>query len=364
MTAVIDRLAEAVQGIDLRIFFARQALTSSVRLRLYRKLSSLARTGMPLPRALEVLWRLASDHGNKPDRSLAVVIEAWREQVFDGRPFGQAISGWVPERESVIVEAGTQDLAQSLDDAAMLIEESRKMMGAVFSAVTYPSFLFFLVGILLYIFSTEAIPAFAAVKPSDQWRGLAGVMATVAGAVRVGAVPVLVVVGLLLVAALWSLPRWTGEVRKRFDSLPPWSFFRLMTGASFLIALVAFLRAGVPVPEALRRLRAIGNPWLRERIDAALFYVNSGYHLGDALFNAGHNFPDREIVEDLRIYAAIGSFDEALSRLAQEWVRESITLLDSVGNSLKVVGMVLVAATIALFQAGMFSIQHQLSSGF
>lgn len=364
MKHVIDQVSGLLQGIDLRTFLARSALSASARVRLYRKLASLIRTGMPLPRALEVVWRLSSDQGSKPDKPLAVVLASWREQVYDGQPFGRAMAGWVPEREAIIIEAGTQDLPQALDDAAALVEASRKMAGAVFTAVGYPLFLFVLVGVLLYIFSTQAVPAFAAIKPTEQWQGLASVMAISADAVRVGAVPMVILVGLLLAVAMWSLPRWTGDMRSRFDAVPPWSFFRLMSGSGFLIALTAFLKAGVPVPEALRRLRATANPWLRERIDAVLFYVNSGHHLGDAMFKAGHDFPDRAVVEDLRIYAGLGSFDEALERLTQEWVRESVTLLEAIGSGLKVVGMILVAATIALFQAGMFSIQQQLSSGF
>jgi type II secretory pathway component PulF len=113
----------------------------------------------------------------------------------------------------------------------------------------------------------------------------------------------------------------------------------------------------------LRRLRETANPWLRERLDATLYFVNSGYDLGEALYQSGYQFPDREIVADLRIYATLGNLDESMSRISSEWTKHSLERLRATGDVMKVVGMAMIAATIAWVQLGIIAVQQQLTSG-
>jgi type II secretory pathway component PulF len=238
------------------------------------------------------------------------------------------------------------------------------MAGAVLTAVGYPLFLLALLCVLLWIFSADAIPAFAEVKPMESWTGMAASMGILANSVRLGLLPFLWFCAVLAAVVTWSLPRWNGHWRLKVDDLPPWSLYRLIQGAGFLGSLAAFLRAGVPLPEALRRIRLSANPWLAERIDATLFYVHSGYDLGEALHLAGHRFPARDIVEDLRIYASLGNLEDSMERITAEWIGQSLADLKALGDALKVLGMILVAATIAWVQIGIISVQQQLTSIF
>jgi type II secretory pathway component PulF len=318
---------------------------------------------MPVPRALDAIWQVGSSGGRRPTAPLAQVVDAWRKKVYDGYSFGRALEGWVPVEEWTLVEAGAGDLAQALEEAAGLIETSQRMRAAIYTALGYPTFLGALLCVLLWIFSVEAIPAFAEVKPMDKWTGLAAGMGLLSNAVRGGLLPFLTVLAVIFPGVFWSLPRWTGEWRARVDSWPPWSFYQLIMGTSFLMSLVAFLRAGMPVPEALRRLRATANPWLQERIDATLYFVNSGHDLGEALHLTGYQFPARDIIEDLRIYATLGNLDEAMDRLSTEWVALSLGNLRAAGDVMKVLGMALVAGTIAWIQLGIIAVQQQLTSG-
>ena len=341
----------------------RLALSIKTRLRLYRKLASLLRTGMPLPRALDTLWRVASDDGRRPNLPLALATDQWRRQVYDGNSIGRTLADWVPAREWMVVEAGSGNLAEALEAAASLTETSRRMVGAVFGAVAYPIFLVILLSVILWIFSVQAIPAFAQVKPMEQWTGLAAGMAVMSQLVHAGMLPLAAAVSVAVAVALWSLPRWTCAWRSAFDRVAPWSLYRMIVGAGVLTSLVSFMRAGMPVPEAVRRLRVGAGPWLAERLDATLYFLNSGHDLGAALQMAGHGFPDRAIIEDLRVYASLGNLEEALQRIAAEWTRESVERLDAFSGTMKVVGMVLVAATVAWIQIGIITVQQQLTAG-
>ncbi|HIJ64217.1 MAG TPA: hypothetical protein HPQ04_16115, partial [Rhodospirillaceae bacterium] len=204
----------------------RLALSLKVRLRLYRKLASLLRTGMPLPKALDTLWRVASDDGRRPHLPLALATDRWRRQVYDGNSIGRILADWVPDREWMMVEAGSGNLAEALEDAAALTETSRRMVAAVIGAIAYPTFLVVLLGIILWIFSVQAIPAFAQVKPMEQWTGLAAAMAVMSQLVHAGLLPLATAAALAVALALWSLSRWTGAWRSQFDRFGPWSLYR------------------------------------------------------------------------------------------------------------------------------------------
>jgi type II secretory pathway component PulF len=304
---------------------------------------------------------LAAQGARGEERPLAIAVAAWRRDVYDGRSIAQALRTSVPIRESLILEAGASDLARAFQDAAGLVETSRKMNAAVAGALIYPCFLAALLSGLLWIFSVRAIPAFAAIKPIEQWTGTAATLGLIAQCVHDGLIPGLLLLFSLLIAAVWSLPHWTGAGRSRADRLPPWSLYKLVSGTSFLVALAAFLRAAVPLPEALRRLALDSDAWLRERIDATLYYVASGHDLGEALSLTGFDFPSREMIDDLRIHASLGGIEESLRRLSSTWVTESLEKINRFADFTKVAGMVAMAGAIAWVQLGILAIQRQLS---
>jgi type II secretory pathway component PulF len=175
--------------LDVRMVLSKISLSSRVRLRRYQKIASLSRTGMPLPRALDAIWQVTSFGGKKFSAPLAQAIDAWRKKVYDGYSFGKALEGWVPVREWTIIEAGAGDMGQALEEAAGLIESSQRMMSAVYTALGYPLFLGGLLCILLWIFSVDAIPAFAEVKPMEKWTGLAASMGLMSNLVHFGLIP-------------------------------------------------------------------------------------------------------------------------------------------------------------------------------
>lgn len=353
----------AALGAAPRRWRSRMALTPRVRSRLYRKLAGLLRTGMPLPKALDLLWLILSDDGQRQDLPLAAAADRWRREVYDGHSIGRALADWVPPREWMVIDAGSSNLVEALEDAAGLIDSARRVLAAVTGAALYPSFLAVLVSVILWIFSVQAIPAFAQIKPMEQWTGLAAGMAMMSRLVHAALLPAAAAVAVMTAGALWSLPRWTGEWRTLFDRLAPWSLYRMAVGAGVMTSLVSLMRAGMPVPEAVRRLRAGAMPWLAERLDATLYFLNSGHDLGNALHLAGHRFPDREIIEDLRVYASLGNLENALQWISAEWTRESVDRLNAFADTMKIVGMVAVAVIVGWIQIGIITVQQQFTAG-
>lgn len=336
-----------------------------LRLRVYNKLLSLAKAGVPLSKALDSLYNLASKNGKNPSDPLALCMNSWRASVNNGETLGTAIYGWVPEEERMLIDAaGSSSIEMAVGNAATVLESGNAMTAAIKGGVTYPAFLFAGVGVVLWVFGVQVIPAFASVKPMSEWTGIAAQMAVVSHIVSNYSLHVVGGIVGVIGGMMYTLPWWTGPFRAKLDkNVPPWSFYRLAVGASFLLSLAALLKAGVPTTEALRKLRPAATPWLLERLDAITFHVNEGQTVGESMYLAGFQFPDEEVVEDLRLYATLGNFDERMDKLARQWIEEGVSNVQAQAAMLNMVALVAVGITVAWMGMGIMALQSQITSG-
>ena len=128
------------------------------------------------------------------------------------------------------------------------------------------------------------------------------------------------------------------------------------------MSLAAIVKAGGTIPDAMRLLADNANRYLRSILDDALHYVANGDNLGVALTNTGRKFPDDEIIGDLIIYADMNGFDENLSKIANDYLEESVRKMERVSNLLNSVGILVVSAIIAWVVLGTFEMQDQITS--
>ena len=352
----------AVSGLELK--FAKMQVSSKVRLRLYKKIAGLLSNGVSLQAAFDVLWDQASKGGKKKGDPVAVALDHWRTAYRNGKPFGQALDGWAPLGERMLVEAG--ETGSRLDEALLnvirLAESSQAIKGALVGGLSYPGVLLVMLGGMLYLFGVQVIPNFGALLPPEEWTGMAAGMRVMADIANNWLVPI--AVGLVVFVIVFSItaPRWTGRLRVFFDKIPPWSIYRLVEGGGFLMAVAALVTIGVAVPEVLRKLRRNSTPWMRERIDSALRYVNSGANLGEALHRGKYGFPDPQIVDDLRIYASLSSFDESLKAVANEWIETGVDQIKAQAKILNTIAILLIGITIMTLLGGLFDLQGQITS--
>ena len=151
-------------------------------------------------------------------------------------------------------------------------------------------------------------------------------------------------------------------MRATFDHIPPWSLYKIFTGISWLLALSALVKSGTPVSTSLRALRRDASKYLQERIDKTLVFVNNGDNLGQALGKTGLDFPDPEIINDLKIYSELDNFEEALDKLATEWLDESVYLIENKASIMNMVAILTVAGIVAWAVMATFEMQDQITS--
>ena len=86
---------------------------------------------------------------------------------------------------------------------------------------------------------------------------------------------------------------------------------------------------GVKTNDALEIIMDGANPWYRERVSTALRLMEDGQKIATALHNTGFDFPDREIVDDLRAYENFETFDTMIETLANDALETSIARVNA-----------------------------------
>jgi type II secretory pathway component PulF len=163
--------------------------------------------------------------------------------------------------------------------------------------------------------------------------------------------------------AIWiSLPAWTGRVRALFDKLPPWSLYKIQVSAGWMMSLSSMIAAGGALPAALRMLADNANAYLRDILESALRFIANGDNLGVALANTGRDFPSEEIAGDLAIYADMNGFDENLSKIAGDYLDESVRRMESISGAMNSIGILAVSVIIGWVVFGTFQMQDQIAA--
>jgi len=349
---------------DLNRRWARLAMTSSVRLRLYRKLATMLGNGLPLLRILDDLYQRASTQGRRPNQPQAIALSEWKRAVQSGQMLAEGMRDWVPRPEQLVILAAEQAgrLEAGLTSVIDVVRASREIRSAITGGAAYPVLIAGAVLGYVYLFGVLVVPEFARISDPSGWRGGARGLHLMSMWVRDWMPYVVLALALALVALLRSMPRWRGNARLVADRLPPYSIYRMVTGSGFLFAFSALLSAGITVEKSLLRLCECATPWLRERLEGALLGVKSGLNCGEALKSAGYGFPSPEIVDDLCIYAEYRGFPEVLKLMADEWLEEGVARISAQMKLLNGVAIVVLAIVIACLVAGMFSIQEQVGA--
>lgn len=347
---------------SLERWFLRIQFGTKSRMRIYKKLIRFLSNNMSLAQALDVMHLHASEEGKKPKNVNAIVLDHWRRDIKNGKSFGRAIQGWVPESDRLVIEGGdgAGKLPIAIEKAILIGESSKKIKLTLAEGLGYPALLVCIAIGFLVMFGLEVVPAFEDILPRERWVGAGAQMAYMSDFVRYYLAWTLGALTILGGLSVWSLPRWTGKLRVKFDRLPPWSLYRLVLGSGFLLTISGMVKSGMAVPTILRTLQRDASPWYRERLSRTLDHVNNGFNLGDALHMTGFQFPDKDSVQDLRAYAGLNKFDETLERMGTEWLEDSVGLIKAQTAILRNLSFLLLGGTFMWIATGIFSLQQQI----
>ena len=361
-----SNLAKAMRKLNtIEVYYAKMIcnMSGETRLKMYRKIASLMSNRFSLMNALDMLHATVTNDGKNPSEPMAIAIASWANALQNGQPFSEALRGWAPDRERLMLSVGdVSDLESALLNLIKVTEGTTKMIRPIIGAISYPAFLLMMVTLIIYGIGAYMVPPMIEAAPNVQWTGIAKNLADLSDWIRVYwpiAFSIVPVSGIIIYATIGV---WTGSIRAIFDKFPPWSLYKVFVGITWLLAMSALIKGGTPVANALRALRRDSTRYLKERIDKTLVFINNGDNLGQALAKTGLEFPDPEIIGDLKIYSEMDNFEEALDKLANEWLDNSAYTIEQKASILNMVALLLVSGVIAWAVMGTFVMQDQITS--
>lgn len=345
--------------LKLQLMFEFNA---KARERLYRKLGQLLKNGVSLDRSL---LQIATIEEKRGKQATALLLRRWRTSIENGVNFGQCVTAFVPAGESLLLETGSNSgrLQESFVNAAECVAQQRRVKSAIIRSGSYPALLLTVLIAALALASYNIIPAFGEVLPIEQWQGSAAMVASIAMTIQSKGLWILAsLIGLIFLIS-FSLPRWTGKTRRFVEKIVPYSIYRMWQGSAFLLSVASLMSSGVKLDDnALRRIAANASPYLKERIFAIARQLSAGLNFGDALAATNMEFPDGELIDDLRIYATLKGFETNLYQITNEWIGEVEEKVVAAMKVLNTVALVAIAVTLGVLISSIFGVTQQIQA--
>lgn len=312
----------------LRYELVRHTFSAHYRLEFYDALHFLLGNGHPLGAALRMIAEVHTDFG-KLWHPYGDLVDDCLESLSDngtGRMLEDVLAAWGPLEEAALISAGMRSgkLPEALRQAGKLVEARRRILTLVGKMSLYPLLLLSLGSGMLGINGMYLIPTLRKLSDPENWRGALGFMHAVANVTDKQSTVVVGVIAILVGLVLWSIPRWRGRLRRFADNIMPWSVYKNIQGAVFLMNMAALLRANVQTLEALQILLPFSSPWLQERLDAIIACIEQGDHLGKALRNSGYAFPSKEAANYLSLLTEGDGAPDIISRYGDRWLEQTL----------------------------------------
>jgi type II secretory pathway component PulF len=343
---------------------AKAGFTTGIRNKMYKKIGALIRNGVGLRDAIESLRdRSFARYGTQNPQ--AIVLTKVLKSLDDGATFAEAMTPFVKPIEAMLIKAGEDagDIPRSTDLAVAISETGSKMRKAIMGGMVQPIVLAVTVYAFLLIMGDYVVPKLAKSFDPSSWTGSARGLYLVSEFTQswvVIAVPVAVVA--LLAVIIFTLPRWGGLLRAKFDRFPPWSVYRMTQGVGWLMSYSSLVRSGVTHERAMAAMENTGSHWLKERLHKARLRLRAGDDLGEALDNTKMGFPDREIIDDIGVYVSLDGFDEVLERMGHDWLETGTEKITATAQLISTVFFMIMGLFMIWIVLGVNAIQTSLSS--
>ncbi|MBO7642937.1 MAG: type II secretion system F family protein [Alphaproteobacteria bacterium] len=350
----------------LELWYARLIfrMNTEKRMAMIRKLASLLRNDFTLMDALNRLEMIESNGGKKPNEPFAIVMRIWQQNLERGMSFSETTRGWLPDEETLLVTSGNiSNLVVALENTTRVVEGAGRIRRAMRNAVAYPLFLLALTFGIVVMVGLYLVPPLVEVAGNDViWRGSARGLISMSEFMVANWYWFVIGFCLIIVLVGASLEHLSGRLRVFLDKMPPWSIYKIHISVGWLMSLSSMVAAGITMPDAMRMLADNSSAYLRNILEDTLHYIANGDNLGVALLKTGNNFPNKEIVGDLMIYADMAEFDKNLTAIANDYLDESVRKMESISNVLNSVGILMVSAIIAWVVLGTFQMQDQITA--
>jgi len=313
----------------VRHTLVRKTFSGPYRVQFYDALRFLVENRQKLNPSLEKMrnaWTNFGQHWHPYAELTDDCIDALRENSGE-KTLERTLLRWLPAAEASVIGAGIrgESLSRALRYASELTSAGKRIRESVWQMAIYPAGFVILMVSTLYVLNTELLPTLLEISEPETWTGALGFLYAVSEFFSDYGIATSALLVLLACWVVWSIPRWhrPDRLRRAFDTLMPWSVYKDIQGATFLLNVGALLQSGVRTKDALEILQETASPWLAVRIEAITEHVREGKHFGLALRDCGYEFPSREAANFLSLLQGDGD-DEVISNYGQRWLEQTL----------------------------------------
>lgn len=333
-------------------YIYKKTFSATDRIEIYDNFRQYLLDGLSAQETFNKLVDNYTRRGKNPGNPIGKILKECSQNLKNGFSLSESMREWIPDQELSIIESC--DVAGRISDgflnAMFIAEGTEKITSSVKASLMVMTYMFSLSFSMLVMFCVLLVPTIKQSVPLDRWNGLQ---------LGVWYFYVLVteywfLIGIILILGVYgifkSLGSWTGNLRFMFDKLPPYSIYRRLNGATFILNVNAMLSAGIPMENAISNMvRTCESSWMLERLDSTLKAIEAGEeNLGTALDVTGYDFPGEEAIIKMQSLFETSNTEGSLKRFAERWLNKTVSGVENTGNVLKVVGYFGCAGSIAL----------------
>ena len=314
------------------------------RISLYERLKSYIEEGFPV---YDSLLKFKARYDKRKDFR-GKILGIWLKKMQQGQTFKNAIAGWDPDAELNLITAGEEGngLNLGLQEAIRFAESSQNIKSTIKKGITYPAVLFAVIIVFISMFSIQLAPTYLEILPLEKWPESASSLYWLSTFLVNNIGKLAIIAALLGYIVAKTIGIWTGSSRRIFDKVPPWSVYKVYQACAFLISLASMMQSGVPLNDALLKIKITSSPWLGLYIDQMLKNLrqggkNFGKHLDVGLL-------DQETADDVIDYSDLGKFEQAIYSIGEKNLKEAVEQIDSRMAIIKNIMLVLVGISVGL----------------
>jgi len=329
-------------------------------------IADLLDSGLDDVRAIGLAADMFKHRGN---RAAAMVLGYLRAS-FAAGDFEDRMASVTKGAEALLFStAGRVTGAVVYRGAARVLRNQRAIRDAVVEATAKPAALSLVLIALLVLMGLRMFPTFEELLPRDDWPQITKTVAAISdffisgGVWAAGGFVVFVVIIAFSLPLLAAADGPVRRVRASLDSFPPWSFYRLQTGAAFSFAVVEIGRAGGTLNiSTLDKMATYGSLYSKSHVRRIADAMRAGKTFEDA-FAIDAGFPDPELNALMRALASQPRTLEKFSTYVDRWIADAEKLLKQKSAAINAALMIMVTVVIGAVLSSIFGIMNAVQSG-
>ena len=305
----------------------------------------------------ELFSRRAERAKQRRDK-MAPLYAKWRDRAQGGN-LRQVLDQTLPTEDLLVIAAGERgDLPDTLRFLAEVVSKRDRNRQAIKKAVAGPVFVFLLITALQVGVALGMMPVMLEIMPREQFPAAGACLYDLSSLILTYWYIIYGVPVALAIAVLISLPRWTGPMRRRLDAFPPYSIYRDVRAAEFLVSLAAMMQAKTSMFEALAMMARGSPPWMLNHLMRMRASLRSDRSLVKAV-NTG--IFGNELLDRVVDYSERSNFEQGIRKIGLTTIDEVAEMVNARAALLRNVLMVVAGVFLILTVTGMMSIGYEAS---